>query len=136
MPSTFDKLNLTTQKLMVVLNAPMSFEPELANLREVEVVRSLDQAQGASFWLAFVIKQEEVDRLSVAIASEAGAGSKGDPIVWFAFIKGSSKLYQTEITRDQGWDVLRQLGFDTVRSVAIDADWSALRFRRVNFIKR
>ena len=136
MPSTFDKLNLTTQKLIVVLNAPESFEPELASLREVEVVRSLDLAQGASFWLVFVIKQEEVDRLSLAIASEAGAGGKGDPIVWFAFIKGSSKLHESKITRDQGWDVLRELGFDPVRSVAINAEWSARGFRRVHVIKR
>jgi hypothetical protein len=28
-----------------------------------------------------------------------------------------------------------EVGFDTVRQVAID-DWSALRFRRVEFIKR
>jgi hypothetical protein len=28
------------------------------------------------------------------------------------------------------------LGFDTVRQVAIDDDWSALRFRRVEYIKR
>jgi aryl carrier-like protein len=27
------------------------------------------------------------------------------------------------------------LGFDSVRMVAIDEDWSALRFRRVEFIK-
>ena len=98
MPSTFDKLNLTTQKLIVVLNAPESFAPELASLRDVEVVRSLDQAQGASFWLAFVTAQEEVDRLSRAIASETEAGGI---IVWFAFIKENSKLHQGKMTRDK-----------------------------------
>ena len=136
MPSTFDKLNLTTQELIVVLNAPESFAPELASLRGVEVIRSLDRSQGASFWLAFVTAQEEVDRLSRAIASKTEAGGRGDPIVWFAFIKRGSKLHQGKITRDKGWNVLRELGFDTVRSVAVDADWSALRFRRVHFIKR
>ena len=30
-----------------------------------------------------------------------------------------------------GWEVLRQAEFDSVRQVAIDDDWSALRFRRV-----
>jgi len=30
---------------------------------------------------------------------------------------------------------LKALGFETVRAVAIDEDWSALRFRRVEFIK-
>jgi len=32
--------------------------------------------------------------------------------------------------------VLRQAGFDSVRQVTIDDDWSALRFRRVEFIKQ
>lgn len=27
-------------------------------------------------------------------------------------------------------------GFDSVRQIAIDEDWSALRFRRAEFIKR
>lgn len=39
------------------------------------------------------------------------------------------------LNRDDGWDELKKAGFDTVRAVAIDEDWSALRFRRVEFIK-
>jgi len=31
--------------------------------------------------------------------------------------------------------VLGELGFEPVRLVAIDEDWSALRFRRTEFIK-
>jgi hypothetical protein len=31
--------------------------------------------------------------------------------------------------------VLKAAGFDTVRAIAIDEDWSALRFRRTEFIK-
>ncbi len=31
--------------------------------------------------------------------------------------------------------MLGKLGFEGVRQVAIDEDWSALRFRRVEFIK-
>jgi hypothetical protein len=30
---------------------------------------------------------------------------------------------------------MRSLGFDALRQIAIDEDWSALRFRRVEFIK-
>jgi hypothetical protein len=52
-----------------------------------------------------------------------------------AYPKGSSKRYQCEFNRDGGWDVLAHAGFEAVRQVAIDEDWSALRFRRVEFIK-
>jgi hypothetical protein len=34
-----------------------------------------------------------------------------------------------------GWDVIRNAGFDSVRQIAIDEDWSALRFRHVEYIK-
>jgi hypothetical protein len=38
------------------------------------------------------------------------------------------------VNRDTGWEALQAAGFDTVRLVAIDADWSALRFRRKEHI--
>lgn len=57
-------------------------------------------------------------------------------LLWFAYPKGTSKKYKCDFNRDDGWEPLRKLGFDTVRQVAIDEDWSALRFRRVEFIKR
>ncbi len=59
----------------------------------------------------------------------------GDAVVWFAYPKQSSKNYRSEIDRDHGWKVLGRAGFEPVRMVAIDADWSAVRFRRVENIK-
>jgi hypothetical protein len=55
--------------------------------------------------------------------------------VWFAYPKGTSKNYRSEISRDKGWHVLGQLGFEGVRGIAIDEDWSAIRFRQAEFIK-
>jgi hypothetical protein len=56
-------------------------------------------------------------------------------VVWFAYPKQSSKKYTCEFNRDSGWAELGKAGFEPVRMVAIDADWSAVRFRRVDFIK-
>lgn len=58
-----------------------------------------------------------------------------DAVLWFAYPKKSSKQYRSDITRDQGWQPLGDLGFEGVRQVAIDADWSALRFRQARHIK-
>jgi hypothetical protein len=131
MASTFDKLNLKEQKQILVLNAPASFEPELTALRGVAVQRDLKSAGEIEFSLAFVTKQKEVDTLGKAVAKKA----EGDAVVWFAYPKGSSKKYKSEINRDSGWKVLGDAGFEPVRMVAIDEDWSAVRFRRVDFIK-
>ena len=61
--------------------------------------------------------------------------ARGDAVLWFAYPKGSSKKYKCEFNRDTGWHVLGAAGFEPVRQVAIDQDWSALRFRRAGFIK-
>jgi hypothetical protein len=131
MQSTFEKLNLKSQTQIVVLNAPESFEPEIAALRGVAVRRDLKAAGDIEFSIAFVTKQTEVDTLAKAITKKA----KGDAVVWFAYPKGTSKKYKSEINRDKGWQALGDAGFEPVRAVAIDADWSATRFRRVEFIK-
>jgi hypothetical protein len=131
MLSTFEKLNLKNHTQIIVLNAPESFEPELAALHNVTVLRSLQDVDGIQFSLAFVTKRQEVDTLGKAIATRA----KGDAVVWFAYPKGTSKKYKCEINRDSGWHVLGKAGFEPVRMVAIDEDWSACRFRRAEFIK-
>jgi hypothetical protein len=127
---TFAKLNLKDQTDIVVLNAPASFEPELKSLKGVTVHRD---AKGGDidFSLAFVMTQKEVDTLGPQVAKKA----KGDAVVWFAYPKGSSKKYKSQINRDSGWAVMGKAGFEPVRMVAIDEDWSAVRFRRVEFIK-
>ena len=131
MASTFEKLNLKDQKQILVIDAPESFEPELAALRGVKVLRKVADADPIEFALAFVTKQRAVDAAAKLIVKKAN----GDAIVWFAYPKGSSKKYKSEINRDSGWQILGDSGFEPVRMVAIDEDWSALRFRRLEFIK-
>ena len=129
--TTFAKLNLKDQKDIVIENAPASFEPEIASLKGVTVRRSLSDAKQVEFSLTFATKQKEVDSLAKA----AGRKAAGDAIVWIAYPKKSSKKYTCEFNRDSGWPSMGEAGFEPVRMVAIDEDWSALRFRRAEFIK-
>jgi hypothetical protein len=131
MATVFEKLNLKDRQEMVVLNAPASFEDELARLPVMTIHRSLASVAEAGFLLAFVTQQSEVDALATKVAQRA----KGDAVVWFAYPKGTSKKYKCDFNRDTGWDALKAKGFDTVRAVAIDEDWTGLRFRRMEFIK-
>lgn len=131
MATIFEKLNLKLGKSMVVLNAPKSFAPELDQLSGVNIIRAIEKTKKFNFALAFVKTQAELDSLSLILAKEA----EGDALLWFAYPKKSSKKYQCEFNRDTGWDVLGKAGFEAVRMVAIDEEWSALRFRRVEFIK-
>ena len=97
-----------------------------------EIRTSLAKAKDVQFVLTFATKKAEVDAFSNAIAK----ASSGDAVVWVAYPKGTSKKYKCEFNRDNGWDLLTAHGFETVRMVAIDDDWSALRFRRVEFVKK
>ena len=83
------------------------------------------------FILTFLKTKDEIDDIVPFIAKKL----KGDGIVWFAYPKGTSKKYKVAVSRDKGWDILGQMGFEGVRAVAIDDDWSALRFRRIEYIK-
>lgn len=129
MPPLFKKLNLGTHSVIHVLDAPPSFEPELAALEGVEVRRTL--AGEASFVMAFAVTQAQLDAASRAAARAA----TGDAVIWIAYPKKTSRRYRCEFDRDSGWTVIGAAGFEPVRQVAIDEDWSALRFRKVEFIK-
>jgi hypothetical protein len=130
-PTIFEKLNLKDQREIVVMNSPASFESELNGLQGITVVRDIKKAKSVRFALAFATKQAELD----AVCARIVASAEGDAIVWIAYPKGTSKRYHCQFNRDSGWDVLRGAGFDTVRQVAIDNDWTALRFRRLQFVK-
>jgi len=69
-----------------------------------------------------------------AIARGIAAFAPGKRL-WFAYPKRSG-AYASDISRDDGWQTLEQAGFLPVTQVALDADWSALRFRPRGEIKR
>ena len=129
--NTFAKLNLKDQSDIVIVNAPESFEREIASLKGVTVRRSMSDAKQIEFSLTFATRQKEVDSLAKTVGRKAA----GDAIVWIAYPKKSSKKYTCEFNRDSGWPSMGEAGFEPVRMVAIDEDWSALRFRRAEFIK-
>ncbi len=131
MTPLFKKLNLGANDTILVLNAPESFNAELAELDGVKVLRKASAKLTATFAIGFAVTQAECDSVSQAFVKAC----EGDSIVWIAYPKGSSKKYKCDFNRDTGWGVLGNAGFEPVRQVAIDEDWSALRFRRTEHIK-
>ena len=132
MNSTFKKLNFSGQADVFVLNAPESFQSVLDDMRDLTTLHAeVTPQHRPAFILTFTMKQAEVD----AFADLLAAQTEGDAVVWVAYPKGTSKRYTCEFNRDNGWTRMGEHGFEPVRQVAIDEDWSALRFRRVQFIK-
>ncbi|GAB4038796.1 hypothetical protein [Spirosoma gilvum] len=129
----FAKLNYRAQSEIAVINAPDEFLPVMDEMRSLAtIVTEPDQIQAGTFAIAFVKTQKEVDAISQQVSEKI----QGDGLLWLAYPKGSSKKYKCDFNRDTGWATLGQLGFEPVRMVAIDNDWSALRFRRAEYIKK
>lgn len=130
MSALFAKLNHKGQTPIVVLDAPASFDVALTELDGIEVRRSLGAGDRTTFALAFATTQAALD----ASIARLVAAAEGDAILWFCYPKGTSKRYRCDFNRDTGWQKLGNAGWEGVRQVAIDEDWSALRFRRVEHV--
>lgn len=131
MSPLFKKLNFGIHETIMVLNAPDSFNDELEQLNGVEVVRKARANLDITFAIGFATKQTELDKISTSLAKAI----QGDGVIWIAYPKGTSKKYRCEFNRDSGWKVIGDAGFEPVRQIAIDDDWTALRFRRTEFIQ-
>ena len=107
MSEIFKKLNLKDLTEILVLNAPQSFEAELAALESVRVLRQLEDAQAIDFALAFVTRQAQVDELAASLLPRV----RGDALVWFAYPKGSSKKYTCDFSRRYRLEAGRSSGF-------------------------
>lgn len=131
MTPLFKKLNFKQHKEILILNHPAEFEDEIKAMKDYTTIKTIiNDIKEIEFVLAFVKTKSDIGRIAPIIHKNL----KGDGIVWFAYPKGTSKKYKAEINRDTGWDILGKLGLEGVRAVAIDDDWSALRFRRVEFV--
>lgn len=133
MNTLFKKLNFKGQKFILSVNHPESFQVELDDMAsETSILTDPDSVDSIPFAIAFVTKQTEIDNIITQIASKL----ETDAVLWFCYPKGSSKRYKCDFNRDTGWASLGQYDFEPVRQVAIDEDWSALRFRNVDHIKQ
>ena len=110
----------------MILNFPEVFEEELQAMASLTtMLRNVVGNDSISFALLFVTNEKDVETLFESVYGNL----VNDAILWFCYPKGSSKKYQSSISRDKGWSTLGIHGFEPVRLVSINEDWSALRFR-------
>jgi hypothetical protein len=126
MNAVLKKLLYKGQNPVLVLGAP----PEAASLTKAfGAPTHARPAAGTKygFALGFARSLGELD----AIAKTAARALADGAMFWSAYPKGTSKKYKAaDINRDTGHVRMKAHGFDGVSLVAIDADWSAMRFKR------
>ncbi|HYC06589.1 MAG TPA: hypothetical protein VEG29_01595 [Candidatus Binatia bacterium] len=69
------------------------------------------------------------DRAALAARWPAVAAVLGpETLLWISYPKRGPGV-TTDLTRDVGWAPVRESGYDPVTQVAVDATWSAMRYR-------
>jgi hypothetical protein len=123
------KLNHKPGTTVTVVGVPPEVEPLVeAWSSETKVKRRLGKQE--AFVLAFVPTAAAL----ADVAPKVAGALVDDGVLWLAYPKKSSKRYQSDLSRDDSWQPLGRLGMEPVRQVAVDANWSALRFRRAEHI--
>jgi hypothetical protein len=117
------KLKLKTGQHAVLLGAPAGYLQELSPLPEG--VQLSDYLDGRYEWLQVFVKTESE---LVVMLPPMLAALQPESLLWLSFPKGSSKV-QTDLTRDKGWDSLRQADLKWINLVSVNATWSAFSLR-------
>jgi hypothetical protein len=132
MDGLLNKLNYKGYKRIALLNADDKFRESFSViLPDVKIDTEIDPRYPYEFILLFVHSVTEVENF----APRALHNLVSDGILWFAYPRKTSKRQVVKIDRDHGWNALVDRGLNRVRQVAIDDDWSAVRFRNIRFIK-
>lgn len=119
------KLQVKPGRTLVVLGAPPGFLKLLEPLPES--ARRLPALRGkVDVHLVFVLTLRE----ALAVVGKAKRGLVDKGILWVCYPKLTSAS-AGELSRDVLWKALEPHGLGPVSMVAIDATWSAMRFRIV-----
>lgn len=129
MDQILKKMNFKEGMKIRVWNVPNDLNPMIQSWRKEGLMAG--ENEKPTFMLAFVKTEAEVRKYF----PELHALAPEDEAIWMAYPKGTSKKYKAQINRDSGWKVIGDYDYEGVRQIAIDEDWSALRFRKIKFIK-
>ena len=118
-----ERLNLTGQLRALIMTAPKGYRTLLGPLPPDITVNTKPSGR-YDFVHLFVNNRDELARLG----PDAMNAVKPMAIFWISYPKKTAKT-DTDMSRDEGWEVVTDAGFETVTQVAVDDVWSALRFR-------
>lgn len=122
------KLGLTTQNPILIINAPAEYQGVLADIRAL-VDTTIEKKY--KFIQLFAKNLSEAHKFAKPLIEAL----EGDGHLWLCYPKGTSKKYKSNLNRTIAWDVFAPYEFEPVTQVAIDDDWSAMRFRHVDKLK-
>ncbi|HEX7691285.1 MAG TPA: hypothetical protein VF408_02790, partial [Sediminibacterium sp.] len=124
-----EKLQLKDEKNLLIQGLPSSIEKQFAKITYAKNVTPLLKSKKVDFVLVFAISQNQLNN----VLKEVFPALHGDTKLWVAYPKTTSKIV-SDLNRDCSWDMLTKNEFESVRQVALDHVWSAMRFKKLDKI--
>src|SRR5260221_286563 len=123
------KLLIKPNHKILILNSPEGYLKQLESLPKGAEVKT--KADGTfDLVQVFVYNKADVARLGQSAIEAMKPGG----LLWMTYPKKTSKI-KTDISRDTGWEAVREQGMEGVSLIAIDDTWSAMRFRPASEVK-
>lgn len=129
--SSIEKLQLKDEKNLLIQGLPSTLEKQFIKLSFSKNVTPLLKSKKIDFALVFAISHNQLKLILKDVVPALAEDAK----LWIAYPKVSSKIV-SDLSRDCNWECICQYGLETVRSIALDNVWCALRFRKTELIKR
>jgi hypothetical protein len=121
------KLRIKPGQSLLLLNAPSTFVQMLGELADNKI--ETENVSGKAGYLHLFVKNSTELEHWFPIALHSFSE---DTVFWISYPKQTAK-FKTDLNRDKGWEHIFNAGYRPVSAVAIDEDWTALRFRKGTF---
>lgn len=117
------KMRIHPGTVITTVNAPVEYSEILGPLPEGVTIRQKPQKTNAFIHL-FVHNQAELEARFFDLVASLEPGG----LLCISYPKGSSGL-QTDLTRDKGWNCLKQVKLEWLGLISFDATWSVFMLR-------
>ncbi len=128
-PTLLEKLQLKDEKTLLIQGLPSSIEKQFAKLNYAKNVTPLLKSKKVDFALLFALSQQQLNN----VLKEVFPALTEDTKLWVAYPKTTSKIV-SDLNRDCSWDFLTGREYESVRQVALDHVWTAMRFKKTDKI--
>ena len=123
--SLTEKLQLKDEKNVLIQGLPSSIEKQFLKLSFSKNLTPLLKARKIDFALVFAISQKQLKD----ILADVVPALREDAKLWVAYPKATSKI-TSDLTREANWAIISHHGFESVRMIALDNVWTAVRFKK------
>jgi hypothetical protein len=124
-----EKLQLKDEKNLLIQGLPSAIEKQFVKLAFAKNLTPLLKSRMIDFALVFAVNEQQLGN----IVREVLPALQPDGKFWVAYPKIGSKI-STSLNRNCSWECITGRGYESVRQVALDHVWTAIRFRKVDTV--